>query len=130
MKAEEFIAKHGNSGSVDSVVEIVSDLIDETVELTNKRKCKTPRALLGVFNEQNQKWKKIVRLLKVDEPTHLPIFKNGLDHCIPGWKDLIEQMKPWTEKRFYRDQSRLKFDVQNYWKGLVAAQVTGQTLHS
>ncbi len=116
MKAKDILAKSQVESPVDTMVNAITELIGETTQLVETRKIKAPRALIAIVNEQHQKWKTILRLMGQSEELFSNSYKEGLFTAIPDFKLLVEQMKPWTEKRYYRDRSRIHHDVLHYLK--------------
>jgi hypothetical protein len=90
MKAKEYVAKFPPAENDEHLVDILASLVDETVKLTLSRKAQTPKALLAVYREQQQKWRAILGLLGRDDEHHRNLYRGGITAAVPAWGELLE----------------------------------------
>ena len=80
MKAQGYVDIFTADPSVKTVAKIASMLIEEIKEIAVARHAKSDEAMIAIFKEQDQKWRKICRLV--------PGFKPS------GFRDLLQEVMP------------------------------------
>lgn len=79
------VARYQASPSADTLVRIVSDLVQETQTLIEQRQAKSNLALLAIFRELDDKYKAFARKCPDVNPNG---FKIGLQAVIPLVKEI------------------------------------------
>jgi hypothetical protein len=87
MRAKDYARKYRADPTSETLIAIGSDFIQDTGRIIEARRCKTDRAVLAVFSEQNQKWIAFSRLIEGIRPDgYARVIQSEYPDIFPLWQ--------------------------------------------